>query len=80
MEPFLPDLLYTEVLLAMQDRKDCYTASREVVSTVISKLLSLPDKPVYSPTQISRAASQVLQKIDKRANLRYIAEHPSLQA
>ena len=78
-EAFLPDKLYTEVLLALQDRKDCYEAAREVSNTVIKQLLKLPDKPLFRPEQISRAAGGVLARLDRRAYLRYVAEHPSLQ-
>jgi transcriptional repressor NrdR len=78
-EPFLPDKLYTEVLLALQDRKDCYESAREVTNTVIKELLKLPDKPLYRPNQISRAAGGVLKRLDRQAYLRYAAEHPSLQ-
>jgi transcriptional regulator NrdR family protein len=78
--PFLPDKLYTEVLLAIQDRKDCFIAAREVTNTVIKQLLKLPEKPLFSPDQISQAAGDVLKRLDKRAYLRYVAEHPSLQA
>lgn len=65
--------------MALQDRNDVYTASREVLGTVIAKLLSLPQKPVFSPADISKTASGVLKRFDKRAHLRYIADHPSLQ-
>src|SRR5581483_6617471 len=34
-EPFLPDKLYTEILLALQDRKDAFVAAREVTNTVV---------------------------------------------
>jgi len=78
--PFLPDKLYTEVLLALQDRPDCYTAAREVTNTVINKLLKLPEKPVFKASQISAAAGDVLKRLDRRAYLRFIAEHPSLQS
>ena len=77
--PFISDMLFTEVLLALQDRKDCYLAAREVTSTVIRELLKLPDKPRIEPKQISQAAAKVLKRLDKRAYLRYMAEHPSLQ-
>jgi transcriptional regulator NrdR family protein len=80
IKPFLTDMLFTEVLLALQDRKDCYLAAREVTNTVIKQLLKLPDKPLYKPHQISLAAGAVLKRLDKRAWLRYAAEHPSLQA
>lgn len=78
-EPFLPDKLYTEVLLALQDHKDCYEAAREVTNTVIKELLKLPAKPLFRPEQISRVAGDVLARLDRRAYLRYAAEHPSLQ-
>lgn len=77
--PFISDMLFTEVLLALQDRKDCYLAAREVTSTVIRELLRLPDKPRIDPKQISQATAKVLKRLDKRAHLRYMAEHPSLQ-
>jgi len=65
--------------MALQDRKDVYTASREVMGTVVTKLLTLPQKPVFSPKDISEAVSVVLMRFDKRAHLRYVADHPSLQ-
>ncbi|HEX5448380.1 MAG TPA: hypothetical protein VFW90_04260 [Candidatus Saccharimonadales bacterium] len=78
-EPFLPDLLLEELMLALRHRKDVYTAASEVMATVIRKLLSLPQKPRFKPTDISKTASQVLKRFDHRAHLRYIADHPSLQ-
>jgi transcriptional repressor NrdR len=78
--PFLQDLLFTDVLLAMQDRKDVYTGAREVTSTVIQKLLKSPEKPLFLPSTISKTTAEVLKKFDKRAYLRYAAEHPSVQA
>ena len=77
--PFISDILFTEVLLALQDRKDCYLAAREVTSTVIRELLKQLDKPQIESKQISQAAAKVLKRLDKRAYLRYVAEHPSLQ-
>src|SRR6266576_5091972 len=47
LRPFLPDLLLKELMSAMQDRKDVSTASREVLGTIVRKLLSLPQKPVF---------------------------------
>jgi transcriptional repressor NrdR len=79
ISPFLPDLLYTELLLAMQDRKDAYVAAREVTSTVIQKLLKHSDKPLFTPKIISKTTADVLKRFDKRSYLRYSAEHPSLQ-
>lgn len=79
ISPFLPDLLLKELMTALQDRKDAYTASREVLGTIVAKLLTLPQKPVFSPADITKAVSEVLKRFDKRAHLRYVAEHPSLQ-
>lgn len=79
VKPFLADMLYTELLLALQDRKDCYIAAREVTSTVVKELLKLPEKPLFKASQISAAAGVVLSRLDRRAWLRYAAEHPSLQ-
>lgn len=79
LEPFMPDLLLNELMLALKHRKDVYTASREVLATVVRKLLALPQKPVFSPKDIAETTSGVLKRIDKSAYLRYVAEHPSLQ-
>jgi transcriptional repressor NrdR len=76
--PFLPDLLLNELMIALKHRKDVYTASREVLSTIVRKLLSLPQKPLYQPADISRATSDVLNRFDKQAHLIYQANHPSL--
>jgi transcriptional repressor NrdR len=78
-QPFLPDLLFTDVLLALKDRKDTYLAAREVTSTIIQKLLKNPQKPLFLPRTISKTTAEVLKKFDKRAHLRYVSEHPSLQ-
>ena len=77
--PFLPDLLFTELLLALQHRKDCYTAAREITSAVTARLLHLPNKPVFNTVEISRETAKVLGRFDKRAWMRYQADHPSLQ-
>lgn len=77
-KPFLIDRLFTEVLLAMQDRKDCYMAAREVTNTIVAKLLKTPGKPVYDTKQISKITAQVLKRFDRHVWLRYIAEHPSV--
>ena len=79
ISPFMPDLLLKELMMALQDRNDVYTASREVMGTATAKLLTLPQKPVFSPADISKTVSGVLRRFDKRAYLRYIADHPSLQ-
>jgi transcriptional regulator NrdR family protein len=79
LQPFLPDLLLKELMSALQDRKDAYTASGEVLATIVRKLLALPQKPVYSPADISKTTAQVLKRFDKRAYLRFVAEHPSQQ-
>jgi len=78
LRPFLTDLLFTEVLFALQDRKNPYIDAREVTNTVIQNLLGQPTTPIYKPPQISQAVSKVLQRLDKRAWHRYAAEHPSV--
>ncbi len=78
-KPFLPDLLLKELMSALQDRKDAYTASREVLGTIVRKLLTLPQKPVFKPGDISKTTAQVLKRFDRRAYLRFVAEHPSVQ-
>lgn len=78
-QPFLPDLLLKELMLALSHRKDVYTASREVLGTIVRKLLTLPQKPLYKPADISKVASEVLKRFDRPAYLRYLADHPSLQ-
>jgi len=75
----MPDLLLSELIMSLQDRKDVYTASREVLGTVVAKLLTLPQQPVFTPADISKTVSGVLKRFDRRALLRYAAEHPSVQ-
>jgi transcriptional regulator NrdR family protein len=79
LEPFILDQLFTDILLALQDRKDCYVAARETCSTVIFKLLKNSSQSVFEPQQISDTTAKVLKALDKRAYLRYVSEHPSLQ-
>jgi transcriptional repressor NrdR len=79
LEPFLPDLLLKELMMAIKHREDAYTASRELLGTIVRKLLSLPQKPVFSTTDITEVTAGILKRFDKRAYLRYLAEHPSLQ-
>lgn len=79
-KPFLSDLLYTEILLALQDRKNCYIEAREITNTVIRHLLKLPSSPLFELSQISAAAAKVLNRFNRRSYLRYAAEHESLQA
>jgi transcriptional repressor NrdR len=77
--PFLPDRLYSDLLEALQDRKDRYIAAREVTSTIIQKLQKNTNGPLFSTKLISKTAAEILKRFDKRAYLRYTAEHPSLQ-
>ena len=79
LRPFVTDMLFTEMLMAMSHRKNAYLDAREATNTVILHLLKLPGKPLYSPPQISLISSDVLKKLDRRAHLRYTAEHESLQ-
>ena len=78
LRPFLTDLLFTEVLFALADRKNLYIDAREVTNTIIQALLGLPGAPVYLPRQISQATADVLKRLDKRAWHRYAGEHPSV--
>lgn len=77
--PFLPDLLLQELMTASQHRKDVHTASREVLGTIVRKLLTLPQKPQFQPADISKVTAGVLKRFDRQAYLRYLADHPSLQ-
>jgi transcriptional regulator NrdR family protein len=77
-KPFLTDLLYTEVLLALEHRKAAYIDAREVTNTIIKNLVALPASPLFGPQDISRTAADVLKRFDTRAWHRYAAEHPSL--
>jgi len=79
LEAFKPDLLLEELHNAMHSRKDAHTASREVLATIVRKLLELPQNPVFAPADISKTAAGVLKRFDKQAYLRYVADHPSLQ-
>lgn len=78
-KPFLIDMLFTELLLALQDLPNCYLAAREVTSTVIKELLESDHLPQLTASEISRTAAKVLKRFDRRAWLRYVAEHQSLQ-
>lgn len=76
-EPFSVDLLYTELLLALQDRKDCYSAARELSNSVIRNLVK-EEGASFTPPQISQTSAKVLKRFNRRAYQRYAAEHPSL--
>jgi len=76
--PFIEDKLYSDLLSAFKHRKDRYLAAREAASTVTKELLKLPSKPLFTTKEISRCAGAVLSRLDKRAYLRFAAEHPSL--
>ncbi len=79
-KPFMGDLLYTELLLALQDQKNCYETARDAQHTIIRRLRKLPSFPFVKPRQISQESAKVLKRLNQRAYLRYLAEHPSLQA
>lgn len=78
-QPFVADILFTELLLALQDQKNAYITAREITSTVVRDLLKLPEKPVFKSDKISEVTAGVLKRFNKRAFLRYVSEHPSLQ-
>lgn len=77
-KPFLADLLYTEVLLALSDRKQAYIDAREVTATIIKALLQHKSSPLFSANEISQVTAGVLKRFDKQAWHRYAAEHPSV--
>lgn len=76
--PFEPQMLFTEILLALQDRKNCYRESAELLKTISAKLLQLPSSPVFTTEQISQQTADVLKRFSPRAYIRYASEHPSL--
>jgi transcriptional repressor NrdR len=77
--PFMADRLFTDVLAALKDRNDRYVAAREITSTVIKDLLKNEQRPTFNSVTISKTTAGVLKRFDKRAYLRYLADHPSLQ-
>jgi transcriptional regulator NrdR family protein len=76
----LADRLFSDILAALADHKHRYVAAREVTATVIKSLLKSSQKPSLNPRLISKATADVLKRFDKRAYLRFVAEHPSLQS
>ena len=78
-EAFMPGLLINEVSEALQHRKDAYTASEELLGVIVRNLLKLPASPLFRPKDISAVTAEVLKRFDRRAYLRYLADHPSLQ-
>lgn len=78
-QPFTPSLLRNELISMLAHRKDVYAASGEILGTIVRNLLLLPQKPLYKPSDISKTVSGVLKRFDRRAYLRYLADHPSLQ-
>jgi transcriptional repressor NrdR len=77
--PFLADRLFIDIFETIKHRNDSYGAARELSSTVIQKLLKQPEKPLFSTGTISKTTAEVLKRFDKRAYLRYLSDHPSLQ-
>jgi hypothetical protein len=75
----MPDMLFSDLSLALQHRSDRFIAARELTSTITQSLLKLPQKPLFDARVISITSAGVLKRFDKRAYLRYVAEHPSLQ-
>lgn len=78
LSPFSKEKIFTEVLLALQDRPKCYQEAAALTETVIAKLVKSRAEPVLSTSQISTVAAETLKRFDKRAYLRFQAEHPSL--
>lgn len=78
-KPFIEDLLYSDLLLALKDRSDSHEAAREVTHTVVQELLKSPQKPQFTSSEISRVAGAILERLDRRAYFHFHADHPSLQ-
>lgn len=78
-EPFMPGLLLNELMTALAHRKDVYMASEELLGAIVRKLLTLPQKPLFKTSDISKITTDILKRFDRRAYLRYLADHPSLQ-
>ena len=78
-EAFEPGLLLNELVVALSHRKDVYTASEELLAAIVRKLLTLPQKPLFKTSDISKTTASILKRFDRRAYLRYFADHPSLQ-
>jgi len=78
IKPFVPDKLFAEILLCLQDRSDVYIAARELSATITRKLLKRAADGLISSQDISAQAAVVLKRFDRQAYLRYLAEHPSL--
>jgi transcriptional repressor NrdR len=77
--PFEPGLLRKELYEALSHRKDVYAASEELLGAIVRKLLALPQKPMFKTSDISKITGGILKRFDRRAYLRYLADHPSLQ-
>lgn len=78
LRPFLADLLFTELVFALSDRKNLYVEARELTDTIIQEMLRSPSSPLFRPSEISQITSAVLKRFDNHAWHRYTAEHPSL--
>lgn len=76
--PFLADLLYMDILLALENRKSAYSDARELTDTIIKRLLLSKANPIFQSSDISLVAASVLKRFDSRAWHRYAAEHPSV--
>ena len=76
LSPFQPNLLLIELLEALKHHDSQQLAAQELSHTIIGKLLKKRQK-VISTSQISRETAAVLKKFDRRAWLRYCADHPS---
>lgn len=79
VEPLNADKLFTDVLLALQDSKKCYEDARALTATILGKLLKNQTAAIEAE-DISKAVSDVLKRFNRRAWLRYAAEHPSVKA
>lgn len=77
-EAFLPDKLFSELVVALRHRENAYEAAREVLAPILRNVTKTASKGLISPQAISLETGAVLKRLDRQAWLRYIAEHPSL--
>lgn len=80
VRPFSPDKLFSDILKTLGEREDAYEAARELSATITLKVTKNARESLILPQMISSETAGVLKRFNKQAYLRYLAEHPSLQA
>lgn len=77
LQPFNSDKLYSDVLDAVKDNQRPYHAARELTGLITQKLLQGGSKQPILAQTISLETAGVLKRFNKRAWMRYSANHPS---